>query len=89
MFGSSVIGRFLHGQRTILNSINRFLVPDIQLNVQTNRNYFKLKETPKPGIKGKSYRRIVHFKDKYTIKPLEVTNLGGRDPVSGMLKVSC
>lgn len=37
---------------------------------------------PKPGF-GKSYRRIVHFPDEYTVKPLEVTNLAGRDPVSG------
>lgn len=41
-------------------------------------------EKPKPGF-GKSYRRIVHFPEEYTVKPLEVTNLAGRDPVSGML----
>ncbi|XP_026750202.2 39S ribosomal protein L2, mitochondrial [Galleria mellonella] len=39
-------------------------------------------EKPKPGF-GKSYRRIVHFTDEYTVKPLEVTNLAGRDPVTG------
>lgn len=38
---------------------------------------------PKPGF-GKSYRRIVHFPEEYSVKPLEVTNLAGRDPVSGM-----
>ncbi|CAK1542188.1 unnamed protein product [Leptosia nina] len=37
---------------------------------------------PKPGF-GKSYRRIVHFPEEYTVKPLNVTNLAGRDPVSG------
>ncbi|XP_049872135.1 39S ribosomal protein L2, mitochondrial [Pectinophora gossypiella] len=37
---------------------------------------------PKPGF-GKSYRRIVHFPEEYTVKPLEVTNLAGRDPVTG------
>lgn len=37
---------------------------------------------PKPGL-GKSYRRIVHFPDEYTVKPLEVTNLAGRDPETG------
>ena len=37
---------------------------------------------PKPGL-GKAFRRIVHYKDKYTVQPLEVTNLAGRDPVSG------
>ncbi|VVC96980.1 unnamed protein product [Leptidea sinapis] len=36
---------------------------------------------PKPGF-GKSYRRIVHFPEDYTVKPLEVTNLAGRDPES-------
>lgn len=38
---------------------------------------------PKPGF-GKSYRRIVHFPEEYTVKPLEVTNLAGRDPVTGL-----
>lgn len=38
---------------------------------------------PKPGVDGKSYRRIVHFKEKYTVEPLQVTNLAGRDPVTG------
>ncbi|XP_031847473.1 mitochondrial ribosomal protein L2 [Nomia melanderi] len=46
--------------------------------------YIKL---PKPGVGGKSFRRIVHFEDKYTIKPLEVTNLAGRDPVTGRVVV--
>lgn len=39
-------------------------------------------EKPKPGL-GKSYRRIVHFPEEYTVKPLQVTNLAGRDPVTG------
>ncbi|KAJ0175076.1 hypothetical protein K1T71_009217 [Dendrolimus kikuchii] len=39
-------------------------------------------QKPKPGF-GISYRRIVHFPEEYTVKPLEVTNLAGRDPVSG------
>ncbi|KAM3965633.1 mitochondrial ribosomal protein L2 [Aphomia sociella] len=39
---------------------------------------------PKPGL-GKSYRRIVHFTEEYTVKPLEVTNLAGRDPVTGRI----
>lgn len=43
---------------------------------------------PKPEIgHGKSFRRIVHFPEKYTVKPLEVTNLGGRDPETGRLVV--
>lgn len=40
-------------------------------------------EKPKPGL-GKSYRRIVHFPEEYTVKPLQVTNLAGRDPVTGL-----
>lgn len=43
----------------------------------------KLVTKPQPGAGNKSYRRIVHFPEKYTVKPLEVTNLGGRDPVTG------
>lgn len=42
----------------------------------------------KPEIgRGKSYRRIVHYPEQYTVKPLEVTNLGGRDPNTGRLAV--
>uniref|UniRef100_A0A182YIQ6 Uncharacterized protein n=1 Tax=Anopheles stephensi TaxID=30069 RepID=A0A182YIQ6_ANOST len=39
---------------------------------------------PKPGG-GKSYRRIVHYPEQYTIEPLNVTNLAGRDPKTGRL----
>lgn len=39
---------------------------------------------PNSGPHSGKFRRIVHYPDKYTVKPLEVTNLGGRDPVSGM-----
>uniref|UniRef100_A0A182UBQ4 Uncharacterized protein n=1 Tax=Anopheles melas TaxID=34690 RepID=A0A182UBQ4_9DIPT len=39
---------------------------------------------PKPGG-GKSYRRIVHYPEEYTIEPLRVTNLAGRDPETGRL----
>lgn len=46
--------------------------------------YKKYVEKPIPGY-GISYRRIVHYPEKYTVKPLDVTNLGGRDPVSGRL----
>ncbi|KRT80838.1 ribosomal protein, partial [Oryctes borbonicus] len=43
-------------------------------------------ETPEIG-QGISYRRIVHFPEEYTVKPLEITNLGGRDPATGRLVV--
>lgn len=39
-------------------------------------------EVPKPG-QGQAFRRIVHFPDEYTVQPLRVTNLGGRDPKTG------
>ena len=39
-------------------------------------------ELPKPG-NGKAFRRIVHYPEKYTVQPLNVTNLAGRDPVTG------
>lgn len=46
------------------------------------RTIYKFIEKPKPGD-GKAFRRIVHYPDEYTVKPLEVTNLAGRDPVTG------
>ncbi|KAL5293167.1 MRPL2.2 family protein [Megaselia abdita] len=43
-------------------------------------------EKPKPGT-GISYRRIVHYPEngEYTVQPLKITHLAGRDPVSGRL----
>lgn len=55
----------------------------ISCQIQPKRNQWNLVKSGKPGINGKSYRRIVHFKNEYTIEPLKVTNLGGRDPVTG------
>lgn len=55
----------------------------VPVQVQPKRNQWNLVKVPKPGVKGKSYRRTVHFKDKYTVEPLIVTNLAGRDPVTG------
>lgn len=46
------------------------------------RNKTKIVEKPLPGT-GKQYRRIVHFKDEYTVEPLKITHLAGRDPVTG------
>ncbi|XP_037934367.1 39S ribosomal protein L2, mitochondrial-like [Teleopsis dalmanni] len=45
---------------------------------------YKCKEVvkPKPG-NSVQYRRIVHYKDEYTVEPLKITHLAGRDPVSG------
>lgn len=55
----------------------------VPVQVQPKRNQWSFIKMPEPGVKGKSYRRIVHFKDKYTVEPLNVTNLAGRDPVTG------
>lgn len=48
------------------------------------RHIYKYVTKPKPG-RGKAYRRIVHYPEEYTVKPLEVTNLAGRDPVTGRM----
>ncbi|KAJ8962138.1 hypothetical protein NQ318_018095 [Aromia moschata] len=49
---------------------------------------YKIRYVEKPQIgNGKSFRRIVHYPTDYTVKPLNVTNLGGRDPKSGRLVV--
>ncbi|KAK9504447.1 hypothetical protein O3M35_010775 [Rhynocoris fuscipes] len=39
------------------------------------------------GPKAAKFRRIVHYPEEYTVKPLNVTNLGGRDPKTGRLVV--
>lgn len=39
-------------------------------------------ELPKPSG---AFWRKVHYPEKYTVEPLKVTRLGGRDPVSGNL----
>ncbi|CAL7938057.1 unnamed protein product [Xylocopa violacea] len=57
----------------------------VPYQVQPVRNKWTLLKLPQPGVQGKSFRRIVHFKDEYTVEPLKVTNLGGRDPVTGRL----
>lgn len=49
---------------------------------------FKAKIVEKPQIgHGISFRRRVNYPEEYTVKPLNVTNLGGRDPVTGRLVV--
>jgi len=46
--------------------------------------YDRLKNLrPVAGTPGVCLKRIVHYEDKYTVKPLSVTNLGGRDTVTG------
>ncbi|XP_015114440.1 39S ribosomal protein L2, mitochondrial [Diachasma alloeum] len=54
-----------------------------QVQLTRGTKSWRLIEKPKPGINGKAYRRFVHFKDEYTVEPLQVTNLAGRDPITG------
>lgn len=54
------------------------------LNNTQCRNIFKFVNKPKPGV-GVAYRRIIHYPEKYTVEPLSVTNLAGRDPVTGRM----
>jgi len=44
-------------------------------------------ELPKPGPGNGYYRRVVHYPEKYTLKPVRYTNLAGRDPKSGRVIV--
>lgn len=41
------------------------------------------KPRPVAGTPGVVLKRIVNYEDKYTVKPLSITRLGGRDPVTG------
>ncbi|XP_011154177.1 39S ribosomal protein L2, mitochondrial [Harpegnathos saltator] len=71
-------------RRVLCKQITDFVGLTTSMLNQVPRRYrFKFVDIPKPGVGGKSWRRIVHFKDKYTVEPLEVTNLAGRDPVTG------
>lgn len=73
--------------RTIVNSVpmritcNEIYFSKIQDKTLCVR-WLKNADVPKPGME-RNYRRIVHYTDKYTIKPLNVTNLAGRDPDTG------
>ncbi|KAJ6635516.1 39S ribosomal protein L2, mitochondrial [Pseudolycoriella hygida] len=58
----------------LTNSAKCIVVPE--------RTIYKFIKKPSPGT-GHAYRRIVHYPKEYTVKPLDVTNLAGRDPVTG------
>lgn len=55
-------------------------------NVSVAVRYLKYVEKPEIG-KGISFRRIIHYPKDYTVKPLDVTNLAGRDPATGRVAV--
>ncbi|XP_030372109.1 39S ribosomal protein L2, mitochondrial [Scaptodrosophila lebanonensis] len=52
------------------------------VGLQHLRTKTKVVVKPKPGA-GTQFRRIVHFPEEYTIEPLKITHLAGRDPKSG------
>ncbi|XP_034102592.1 large ribosomal subunit protein uL2m [Drosophila nasuta] len=54
------------------------------LQQQQLRTKTKYVEKPKPGA-GQQFRRIVHFPEEYTVQPLKITHLAGRDPVTGRM----
>lgn len=47
------------------------------------KTYPDLNQPEMPEPSG-AFRRKVHFPEKYTVEPLSVTRLGGRDPESGL-----
>ncbi|KAF5272295.1 hypothetical protein FQR65_LT04952 [Abscondita terminalis] len=75
MLGSSNVDQFL--TNTVIKIYEPFLNKIVNV-----RQLTKYVEKPKTGF-GTAYRRIIHYPEEYTVKPLEVTNLAGRDPVSG------
>lgn len=68
----------------LLRQLSRILVRLPQVTKTEVRDYGRdiMKDLPEPG-KGRNFRRIIHFPEEYTVEPLKVTNLAGRDPVSG------
>ncbi|EGI57661.1 PREDICTED: 39S ribosomal protein L2, mitochondrial [Acromyrmex echinatior] len=72
-------------RRVFGQQIPNFVGLTVSVLSQVSRRYkWKLVQLPEPGT-GKAFRRIVHFKDNYTVKPLKITNLAGRDPITGRI----
>ncbi|XP_077271627.1 mitochondrial ribosomal protein L2 [Temnothorax americanus] len=72
-------------RRVFGQQISNFVGSTVSVLSQVPRRYkWKLVKLPEPGT-GIAFRRIVHYKDEYTVEPLEVTNLAGRDPVTGRI----
>ncbi|XP_072379260.1 large ribosomal subunit protein uL2m [Diabrotica undecimpunctata] len=71
----------------MLNKLNPFLDNTQFFPIICSVRY-KAKIVTLPEIgRGKCFRRIVHYPEEYTVKPLDVTNLGGRDPETGRMVV--
>ena len=70
-------------RRVFGQQISNFVGLTVSVLSQVSRRYkWKLVQLPEVGT-GKAFRRIVHFKDDYTVKPLKITNRAGRDPITG------
>ncbi|KAH8270552.1 hypothetical protein KR018_011483 [Drosophila ironensis] len=52
--------------------------------LQQVRSKTKLVEKPLPG-NGQQFRRTTHFPQEYTVAPLKITHLAGRDPLTGRM----
>ncbi|GAB1865661.1 39S ribosomal protein L2, mitochondrial [Camponotus japonicus] len=73
--------------RVFGQEVSNFVSSTISVFSQVPRRCkYQLVKKPKIGA-GKAFRRIVHFEDKYTVKPLKITNLGGRDSATGRVAV--
>lgn len=74
-----------------LCSVQKNLVTRLQkLNFSLSEVCSKSRDVDLPKFKGGKagkFRRIVHYPEEYTVKPLSITRLGGRDPKSGRLVV--
>lgn len=62
--------------------ITSLLTSNVKTILIPERTIYKFIKKPLPGT-GRAFRRIVHYPKEYTVKPLEVTNLAGRDPETG------
>ncbi|CAG9853788.1 unnamed protein product [Phyllotreta striolata] len=74
---------------SLARAIQKFSLLDLKASspiISSVRYKAKIVEKPPIGG-GHCYRRIVHYPEEYTVKPLNTTNLGGRDPVTGRLAV--
>jgi hypothetical protein len=87
IFGSSGVGEVLKIKFSSNLGIvwNRLIWIDCPKFVKREGRIWK-EDVPKPG-NGRQFRRIVHYPEKYTVEPLNVTNLAGRDPVTGKLLI--
>jgi hypothetical protein len=87
MFGSSCVGEVLKIKfpSNVRKIWNRLIWIDCPKFKKREGRIWK-EDVPEPG-NGRQFRRIVHYPENYTVEPLNVTNLAGRDPVTGKLLI--